>query len=186
MPVINDADRKGILEICQELGAISEQGARRQALAGRHAGRRPSRSPRSAASAAPRSRRSSTRRRWRSSASCARRWRRCGTASEFEPRLMLPLSLSYDHRVIDGALAARFTRHLATSWKTCAGSCSERGDDNADRNHCSRHRGLQGRPGHRSACQAGRQVAAEEPLITLESTRRRWTCPRRRPARSRS
>jgi pyruvate dehydrogenase E2 component (dihydrolipoamide acetyltransferase) len=34
-----------------------------------------------------------------------------GTA--FEPRLMLPLSLSYDHRVIDGAAAARFNAHLA-------------------------------------------------------------------------
>jgi pyruvate dehydrogenase E2 component (dihydrolipoamide acetyltransferase) len=33
--------------------------------------------------------------------------------SEFEPRLMLPLSLSYDHRVIDGAAAARFCAHLA-------------------------------------------------------------------------
>jgi pyruvate dehydrogenase E2 component (dihydrolipoamide acetyltransferase) len=32
---------------------------------------------------------------------------------EFEPRLMLPLSLSYDHRVIDGAAAARFTAYLA-------------------------------------------------------------------------
>ncbi|GAB56415.1 dihydrolipoyllysine-residue acetyltransferase component of pyruvate dehydrogenase complex [Glaciecola punicea ACAM 611] len=32
---------------------------------------------------------------------------------EFLPRLMLPLSLSYDHRVIDGALAARFAVHLA-------------------------------------------------------------------------
>jgi pyruvate dehydrogenase E2 component (dihydrolipoamide acetyltransferase) len=32
----------------------------------------------------------------------------------FQPRLMLPLSVSYDHRVIDGALAARFTRHLCT------------------------------------------------------------------------
>ena len=31
----------------------------------------------------------------------------------FEPRLMLPLCLSYDHRVIDGAAAARFMRHLA-------------------------------------------------------------------------
>ncbi len=31
----------------------------------------------------------------------------------FEPRLMLPLSLSYDHRVIDGAQAARFTTYLA-------------------------------------------------------------------------
>jgi pyruvate dehydrogenase E2 component (dihydrolipoamide acetyltransferase) len=32
---------------------------------------------------------------------------------EFVPRLMLPLSLSYDHRVIDGALAARFNAYLA-------------------------------------------------------------------------
>lgn len=33
--------------------------------------------------------------------------------TDFEPRLMLPLSLSYDHRVIDGALAARFAVHLS-------------------------------------------------------------------------
>jgi pyruvate dehydrogenase E2 component (dihydrolipoamide acetyltransferase) len=32
---------------------------------------------------------------------------------EFVPRLMLPLSLSYDHRVVDGAAAARFTTYLA-------------------------------------------------------------------------
>lgn len=32
---------------------------------------------------------------------------------EFEPRLMCPLSLSYDHRVIDGAAAARFNAYLA-------------------------------------------------------------------------
>ncbi|RZU00247.1 pyruvate dehydrogenase E2 component (dihydrolipoamide acetyltransferase) [Advenella incenata] len=32
---------------------------------------------------------------------------------EFAPRLMLPLSLSYDHRVIDGAAAARFNAYLA-------------------------------------------------------------------------
>jgi pyruvate dehydrogenase E2 component (dihydrolipoamide acetyltransferase) len=31
---------------------------------------------------------------------------------EFEPRLMLPLSLTWDHRVIDGAAAARFNAHL--------------------------------------------------------------------------
>jgi pyruvate dehydrogenase E2 component (dihydrolipoamide acetyltransferase) len=31
----------------------------------------------------------------------------------FEPRLMLPLSLSYDHRVIDGAAAARFTAFIS-------------------------------------------------------------------------
>jgi len=32
--------------------------------------------------------------------------------SMFVPRLMLPLSLSYDHRVIDGAKAVRFTTRL--------------------------------------------------------------------------
>jgi pyruvate dehydrogenase E2 component (dihydrolipoamide acetyltransferase) len=34
--------------------------------------------------------------------------------SQFAPRLMLPLSLSYDHRVIDGAAAARFVVHLTS------------------------------------------------------------------------
>ena len=34
--------------------------------------------------------------------------------SEFKPAPILPLSLSYDHRAIDGAEAARFTRHIAT------------------------------------------------------------------------
>jgi pyruvate dehydrogenase E2 component (dihydrolipoamide acetyltransferase) len=33
---------------------------------------------------------------------------------QFMPRLMLPLSLSYDHRVIDGATAARFTTYLVS------------------------------------------------------------------------
>ena len=33
--------------------------------------------------------------------------------SEFEPRLMCPLSLSYDHRVIDGAEGAAFTTYLS-------------------------------------------------------------------------
>ena len=33
----------------------------------------------------------------------------------FQPRLMLPMCLSYDHRVIDGAAAARFMRHLAAN-----------------------------------------------------------------------
>ena len=38
---------------------------------------------------------------------------RCAKDGQVVPRLMLPLSLSYDHRVIDGADAARFTRRLA-------------------------------------------------------------------------
>jgi pyruvate dehydrogenase E2 component (dihydrolipoamide acetyltransferase) len=33
----------------------------------------------------------------------------------FQPRLMMPLDLSYDHRVIDGAEAARFMSHLSTT-----------------------------------------------------------------------
>jgi pyruvate dehydrogenase E2 component (dihydrolipoamide acetyltransferase) len=33
--------------------------------------------------------------------------------SDFEPRLMLPFSVSYDHRVIDGAEGVRFTQTVA-------------------------------------------------------------------------
>jgi pyruvate dehydrogenase E2 component (dihydrolipoamide acetyltransferase) len=33
---------------------------------------------------------------------------------EFAPRLILPIALSYDHRVIDGASAARFTSYLVS------------------------------------------------------------------------
>ena len=32
---------------------------------------------------------------------------------EFVPRMILPMSLSYDHRVVDGAAGARFTTYLA-------------------------------------------------------------------------
>jgi len=39
------------------------------------------------------------------------------TGTEFQPRLMLPLSLSYDHRVIDGADAARFLRWVAQAFE---------------------------------------------------------------------
>ncbi len=35
------------------------------------------------------------------------------SGSEFVPRTMMPLSLSYDHRVIDGAAAARFIVYLS-------------------------------------------------------------------------
>jgi pyruvate dehydrogenase E2 component (dihydrolipoamide acetyltransferase) len=40
-------------------------------------------------------------------------WRPVFSGGEFVPRLILPLSLSYDHRVIDGADAARFTTRLS-------------------------------------------------------------------------
>ncbi|HTI37460.1 MAG TPA: 2-oxo acid dehydrogenase subunit E2 [Vicinamibacterales bacterium] len=39
------------------------------------------------------------------------------TGAAFEPRLMLPLSLSYDHRIIDGADAARFLRWVADAFE---------------------------------------------------------------------
>ena len=37
---------------------------------------------------------------------------RCSPDHAFVPRQLLPLSLSYDHRVIDGAKAVRFTTRL--------------------------------------------------------------------------
>jgi pyruvate dehydrogenase E2 component (dihydrolipoamide acetyltransferase) len=40
-------------------------------------------------------------------------WRPVWRDGAFVPRLVLPLSLSYDHRVIDGADAARFTARVA-------------------------------------------------------------------------
>jgi pyruvate dehydrogenase E2 component (dihydrolipoamide acetyltransferase) len=39
-------------------------------------------------------------------------WKPVWKEGEFVPRLILPISLSYDHRVIDGALAVRFTTYL--------------------------------------------------------------------------
>jgi pyruvate dehydrogenase E2 component (dihydrolipoamide acetyltransferase) len=41
------------------------------------------------------------------------KWDGQAEGGKFVPRLMLPLSLSYDHRVIDGAQAARFSTYLA-------------------------------------------------------------------------
>ncbi len=48
--------------------------------------------------------------------------------TEFVPRLMLPLSLSYDHRVIDGADAARFTVRLAELLNDARSEPLERAD----------------------------------------------------------
>lgn len=44
-------------------------------------------------------------------------WEPAYIAGQFVPRLMLPLSLSYDHRVIDGADAARFLRWVAQAFE---------------------------------------------------------------------
>ena len=40
-----------------------------------------------------------------------------GVAGKIEPRLMLPLGLSYDHRVIDGGSAARFIVDLVAAFQ---------------------------------------------------------------------
>jgi pyruvate dehydrogenase E2 component (dihydrolipoamide acetyltransferase) len=37
--------------------------------------------------------------------------------NKIEPRTMLPIALSYDHRVIDGGLAARFTVDLVKAFE---------------------------------------------------------------------
>ena len=111
VPAIRDADRKGIREISQELGAVSARARDgKLGLADLQGGCFTVSSlggiggtgftpiinaPEVALLGVVRSR-------------TAPVW----DGTEFVPRLMLPLSLSYDHRVIDGALAARFARYL--------------------------------------------------------------------------
>jgi len=110
--VVKDVDRKGVIELARELGALSEK-ARAGKLApnemqgatftisslggiGGTAFSPIVNAPEVAILGVVRSK-------------MAPVWD--GTA--FQPRLMLPLCLSYDHRVIDGAAGARFMRHLA-------------------------------------------------------------------------
>ncbi len=112
VPVIKDADRKGLGEISQDLGVLSKKardgkltGADMQGatftisslggIGGTHFTPLVN-APEVAILGVVRSK-------------MAPVW----DGKEFKPRLMLPLCCSYDHRVIDGALAARFTRHLA-------------------------------------------------------------------------
>ena len=111
VPVIRDVDRKGVLELSRELGAVSAR-AREGKLTpadlqgasftisslggiGGTAFTPIVNAPEVAILGVVRSK-------------MAPVW----DGSAFVPRLMLPISLSYDHRVIDGALAARFARHL--------------------------------------------------------------------------
>jgi len=110
--VVKDVDQKGVIELARELGALSEK-ARAGKLAptemqgatftisslggiGGSAFTPIVNAPEVAILGVVRSK-------------MAPVWD--GTA--FQPRLMLPLCLSYDHRVIDGAAGARFMRHLA-------------------------------------------------------------------------
>jgi len=114
VPVIRDCDQKGLLDLARELGEISKK-ARDKKLGpadmqggcfsisslggiGGTAFTPIINAPEVAILGVSRS---STKPVW--------------NGKDFAPRLMLPLSLSYDHRVIDGADAARFTSVLAKS-----------------------------------------------------------------------
>jgi pyruvate dehydrogenase E2 component (dihydrolipoamide acetyltransferase) len=111
VPVIKDADSKGIIEIAQDLTALSKKARDGKLAGGDMQGSTFTISslggiggtsftpivnaPEVAILGVTRS-----------------AMKPVWNGSEFVPRLMVPLSLSYDHRVIDGALAARFVAHL--------------------------------------------------------------------------
>jgi pyruvate dehydrogenase E2 component (dihydrolipoamide acetyltransferase) len=111
VPVIRDVGSKGITELSKELGAVSQKARDGKLTPGDMSGGSFTisslggiggtsftpivNSPEVAILGVVRSRMSPV---WDGEA--------------FVPRLLLPVSLSYDHRVIDGALAARFTRYL--------------------------------------------------------------------------
>jgi pyruvate dehydrogenase E2 component (dihydrolipoamide acetyltransferase) len=111
VPVIRDADKKGLLEIAAELGTLSAKAREGKLSPAEMSGGTFSISslggiggtsftpivnaPEVAILGVTRS-----------------AMKPVWNGSEFVPRLMLPLSLSYDHRVIDGAAAARFVVYL--------------------------------------------------------------------------
>ncbi|OGA18196.1 MAG: dihydrolipoyllysine-residue acetyltransferase [Betaproteobacteria bacterium RIFCSPLOWO2_02_FULL_65_24] len=118
VPVIRDADRKGVYELARELAEVSKLARERKLKPGDMQGGTFSISslggiggtaftpiinaPEVAILGVSRS---AMRPVWVGGK---------GEAGQFVPRLMLPLSLAYDHRVIDGAAAARFTSYLAS------------------------------------------------------------------------
>ena len=113
VPVVRDCDRKGLIEIATEMAALADK-ARAGSLAGSEMqggcfsvsslggiggdGFTPIiNAPEVAILGAARSRTEAV---WDGKA--------------FQPRLILPLSLSWDHRVVDGVAAARFLGHIAS------------------------------------------------------------------------
>ena len=95
----------------------------------------------------------------------------------FVPRLMLPLCLSYDHRVIDGAAAARFMRHLVRhrrghaprpALSGLAGTMDD-ASDGAAKSGCPTSATSRTCRSSKSTSSPARRVAKEEVLLTLES-----------------
>ena len=75
---------------------------------------------------------------------------------QFVPRLMQPLSLSWDHRVIDGASAARFNAYFGSLLPTCgAPSYREVNDGRSSRGQSARHWRFQRRASDRGARATG-------------------------------
>ena len=113
VPVIRDADRKGVFDLARELAQVSKLAREKKLKAGDMQGGTFSISslggiggtaftpiinaPEVAILGVSKS-----------------SMRPVYKEGQFVPRLMLPLSLSYDHRIIDGASAARFTSYLAS------------------------------------------------------------------------
>jgi pyruvate dehydrogenase E2 component (dihydrolipoamide acetyltransferase) len=113
VPVVKDADAKGVIEIANEMGELSKAARAGKLMPGDMAGGNFTISslggiggtsftpivnaPEVAILGVVRS-----------------AMKPVWDGAEFVPRLMLPLSLSYDHRVIDGAAAARFVKYLVT------------------------------------------------------------------------
>ncbi len=111
VPVIRDVDKKGVMELAKELAQISEKARNKQLLPGDMQGGCFSISslggiggtaftpiinaPEVAILGVSKT-----------------AYKPVYQEGEFVPRLMLPLSLSYDHRVVDGAEGARFIVHL--------------------------------------------------------------------------
>ena len=112
VPVIRDADKKGLLELAAELGELSKKARDKKLGPAEMSGGCFSISSLGGiggTSFTPIVNAPEVAILGVSKAQMKPVW----NGKEFAPRLMLPLSLSYDHRVIDGALAARFASFLA-------------------------------------------------------------------------
>ena len=120
VPVIRDVDQKGIFELARELAALAEQARARRLAPGDMEGAcftLSSLGGIGGTSFTPIVNVPEVAILGLSKLSIQPRWSGGSdpqAQGEFQGRTMLPLSLSYDHRVIDGAAAARFTARLAT------------------------------------------------------------------------
>jgi len=112
VPVIRDVDQKGIVQLAQELGEVSARAREKKSTAADMQGgcfTISSLGGIGGTSFTPIINAPEVAILGVSRSSMKPVWK----DGEFVPRLMLPLSLSYDHRVIDGAAGARFTTYLA-------------------------------------------------------------------------